>query len=146
MSHVFHRSLKASYPVAKKGEGVYITDHNNKRYIDACGGAAVSCLGYSHRRLKDAIIEQIETLPFVHSSFFTTDVLEECATELINGTQGVMSHVYFVSGGSEAIEAAIKMARQYFVDTDPLLCLPPFPSPSLPSLVSPLLSFPLSHT
>lgn len=118
MSHVFHRSLTASYPTAVAGDGVYIIDSNNKRYIDACGGAAVSCLGYSHQRLKEAITKQLDTLPFVHSSFFTTAVLEECAQELIADTNSVMSHVYFVCGGSEAIEASIKMARQYFVDSN----------------------------
>lgn len=119
-SHVFHRSLKQSYPTAVGGEGVYVIDKQGKRYIDACGGAAVSCLGYNHQSLKNAIMEQLETLPFVHSSFFTTEVLETAANEMIADTQGVMERVYFVSGGSEAIEAAIKMARQYFVDSGKL--------------------------
>ncbi|MPV86705.1 aspartate aminotransferase family protein [Ostreibacterium oceani] len=117
MSHVFHRSLQQTYPVAVSGEGVYVIDNQGKRYIDACGGAAVSCLGYDYAPLKTAINAQIDKLPFVHSSFFTTDILEQAAEALVNDTNGVMSHVYFVSGGSEAIEAAIKMARQYFVDT-----------------------------
>lgn len=116
-SRVFHRSLKQSYPVAVGGEGVYVIDRSGKRYIDACGGAAVSCLGYDHQLLKKAIIEQLETLPFVHSSFFTTEVLETAANEMVADTQGVMERVYFVSGGSEAVEASIKMARQYFVDS-----------------------------
>lgn len=115
-SSVFHRSLQQSYPTAAFGEGVYIIDSNGKRYIDACGGAAVSCLGYNYAPLKAAIKDQLDALPFVHSSFFTTEVLETAATEMIADTDGVMSHVYFVSGGSEAIEASIKMARQYFVD------------------------------
>lgn len=116
MSYVFHRSLKQSYPTAVAGDGVYVIDNNGQRYIDACGGAAVSCLGYSYAPLKEAIKEQLDTLPFVHSSFFTTDVLETAAAEMVADTNGHMARVYFVSGGSEAIEASIKMARQYFVD------------------------------
>ncbi len=115
-SQVFHRSLQSNYPTAVAGEGVYLIDSQNKRYIDACGGAAVSCLGYSYEPLKAAIKRQLDTLPFVHSSFFTTEVLETAAAEIVADTNGNMARVYFVSGGSEAIEAAIKMARQYFVD------------------------------
>lgn len=113
---VFHRSLKQSYPTAVGGEGVYVIDSNGKRYIDACGGAAVSCLGYDYKPLKQAIKAQIDTLPFVHSSFFTTDILEEAAAEIVADTNRAMARAYFVSGGSEAVEASIKMARQYFVD------------------------------
>lgn len=115
-SKVFHRSLQHAYPTAVGGEGIYVIDSHGKRYIDACGGAAVSCLGYNYALLKDAIKAQLDTLPFVHSSFFTTDVLETAAAEMIADTNNKMARVYFVSGGSEAIEAAIKMARQYFVD------------------------------
>ncbi len=115
-SNVFHRDLKQCYPTAVAGEGVYVIDRNGKRYIDACGGAAVSCLGYNYQPLKQAIKDQLDSLPFVHSSFFTTDVLEQAAAEIVADTDGVMQRVYFVSGGSEAIEASIKMARQYFVD------------------------------
>lgn len=115
-SKVFHRSLQQRYPTAVAGEGVYVIDSNGKRYIDACGGAAVSCLGYDYAPLKDAIKQQLDTLPFVHSSFFTTETLETAAAEMVDGTNGTMARAYFVSGGSEAMEASIKMARQYFVD------------------------------
>lgn len=115
-SYVFHRSLQHNYPIAVAGDGVYITDIDNKQYIDACGGAAVSCLGYNYGPLKTAIKAQLDKLPFVHSSFFTTEILEQTAERLIADTRGEMDKVYFVSGGSEAIESAIKMARQYFVE------------------------------
>ncbi|MGY0400192.1 MAG: aspartate aminotransferase family protein [Ostreibacterium sp.] len=115
-SKVFHRNLKQFYPTAVSGKGIYIIDSHGQSYVDACGGAAVSCLGYDYGPLKEAIKDQLDTLPFIHSSFFTTDVLETAATEIIADTNGVMERVYFVSGGSEAMEASIKLARQYFVD------------------------------
>lgn len=115
-SRVLHRHLTQSYPVAVGGRGVYVIDSAGKHYIDACGGAAVSSLGYSYLPLKNAIKEQLDRLPFVHSSFFTTEVIEKTAEVLINDTKGQMDKVFFVSGGSEAIEASVKMARQYFVE------------------------------
>lgn len=115
-SKVFHRSLKHAYPTAVGGDGVYVIDSDGNRYIDGCGGAAVSSLGYSYEPLKQAISAQLERLPFVHSSFFTTEVIEQTAEVLIAGTNNQMDKVFFVSGGSEAIESSIKMARQYFVE------------------------------
>tara|TARA_R110002012_G_scaffold108785_1_gene251627 strand:+ start:2449 stop:3777 length:1329 start_codon:yes stop_codon:yes gene_type:complete len=116
MNHVFHRSSVASYPVAASGEGVYITDADGKKYLDACGGAAVSCLGHSDKRVIDAIKGQLDDLPFAHSGFFSNEPMERLADHLIARAPGDLDRVYFVSGGSEAIEAALKMARQYFVE------------------------------
>jgi adenosylmethionine-8-amino-7-oxononanoate aminotransferase len=116
MSYVFHRMPKQSLPVAVGGDGIEIIDATGKRYIDASGGAAVSCLGHSHRRVIDAIKRQAGKLAYAHTSFFTTDVAEELAQQLAETAPAGLRHVYFVSGGSEAMEAALKLARQYFVE------------------------------
>ncbi len=116
MTTVFHRMPKQSLPVAVKGEGIEIVDSTGKRYIDASGGAAVSCLGHSNQRVIDAIKRQAQQLPYAHTSFFTTQPAEELANHLIDRAPAGLEHVYFVSGGSEAIEAALKLARQYFVE------------------------------
>ncbi len=116
MTTVFHRAPRATLPVAVAGDGIEIIDSTGKRYIDACGGAAVSCLGHSNQRVIDAIKRQAQQLPYAHTSFFTTDVAEELADRLVDGAPAGLDHVYFVSGGSEAIEAALKLARQDFVE------------------------------
>ena len=116
MSTVFHRSPKQSLPIAVAGDGIEIIDSTGKRYIDASGGAAVSCLGHSNQRVIDAIKRQAQQLPYAHTSFFTTQPAEELADRLVAAAPQGLEHVYFVSGGSEAIEAALKLARQYFVE------------------------------
>jgi adenosylmethionine-8-amino-7-oxononanoate aminotransferase len=105
-----------STPVrAVRGDGSYLIDESGKRYLDACGGAAVSCLGHSHPAVIEAIQKQVERLPYAHTSFFTTDVLEELADMLVAGAPG-MGNVLLLSGGSEAVEAALKLSRQYFLE------------------------------
>jgi len=116
MTTVFHRAPRKSLPIAMAGDGIEIIDSEGKRYIDACGGAAVSCLGHSNQRVIDAIKRQAQLLPYAHTSFFTTQPAEELADRLVNAAPKGLGHVYFVSGGSEAIEAALKLARQYFVE------------------------------
>jgi adenosylmethionine-8-amino-7-oxononanoate aminotransferase len=116
MSHVFHRQLRTTPPVAAKGDGIHIEDAQGKRYIDASGGAAVSCLGHNHAEVAEAMKAQIDRLSYAHTSFFTTDVAEALADTLVADAPPGMSSVYFVSGGSEGIEAALKMARQYFLE------------------------------
>jgi adenosylmethionine-8-amino-7-oxononanoate aminotransferase len=115
-SHILHRAINHTYPVAVGGEGIHIIDATGKRYIDASGGAAVSCLGHGHPDITRAMHEQADKLAFAHTSFFTTEPAEMLADELIAGAPKGISHVYYVSGGSEAIEAALKMARQYHVE------------------------------
>jgi len=115
-THVFHRQLQHTPPVAVSGQGVYLTDALGKSYLDASGGAAVSCLGHAHPDVLAAMHAQIDKLAYAHTSFFTTEVAEKLADKLIENAPQGMSHVYFVSGGSEAMEAALKMARQYFVE------------------------------
>jgi len=115
-SHVLHRALHQSYPTAVRGEGVYLFDKDGTRYLDASSGAAVSCLGHRHPTVLAAMREQLDRLEYAHTSFFTTEAAEELGDELMAHAPGAMSHVYFVSGGSEGIEAALKMARQHFVE------------------------------
>src|SRR5471032_1720137 len=116
MSHVFHRNPKSDYPVAVRGDGAYLVDSEGKRYLDASGGATVSCLGHTDRAVVDAIKGQLDRLPFAHTSFFTNEPMEALADELIRRAPKAFDRVYFVSGGSEAVEAALKLARQYFVE------------------------------
>ncbi|MGE0797117.1 MAG: aspartate aminotransferase family protein [Lautropia sp.] len=116
MTHIVHRSLKNRPPVARRAEGVYIYDETGKQYLDACGGAAVSCLGHGHPDVVEAMTSQLRTLAYAHTGFFTSDVAEELADQLVANAPSGLDHVYFVSGGSEAMEAALKLARQYFVE------------------------------
>jgi len=116
MSHVFHRNPKNEYPVAVRGDGAYLLDRDGKRYLDASGGAAVSCLGHTDRDVVEAIKAQLDRLPFAHTSFFTNEPMEALADELIRRSPKAFDRVYFVSGGSEAVEASLKLARQYFVE------------------------------
>ncbi|HYH19363.1 MAG TPA: aspartate aminotransferase family protein [Azospirillum sp.] len=116
MSHVFHRHTRASYPVAVRGEGLYLFDADGRRYLDASGGAAVSCLGHGHPRVIEAIKRQAEELAYAHTSFFTSRPAEDLADTLAASAPAGLDRVYFVSGGSEAVEAALKMARQYHLE------------------------------
>jgi adenosylmethionine-8-amino-7-oxononanoate aminotransferase len=115
MSHVLHRNLLKRPPRATRGDGVYVVDEDGRRYLDGCGGAAVSCLGHSHPAVIDAVRSQVAKLPYAHTSFFTTDVMEDLA-DLVVGNAPGMGKVLLLSGGSEAIEAALKLSRQYFVE------------------------------
>ena len=113
---VWQRHFKKDMPIAVGGQGVWLHGADGKRYLDACGGAAVSCLGHGHPEILAAIHEQVDKLAYAHSSFFTTEVAEELGHDLVSHAPAGMSHAYFVSGGSEGMEAALKMARQYFVE------------------------------
>src|SRR5215468_2400113 len=115
-SRVIHRSLRETPPIAISGEGVWLTTGDGRRVIDASGGAAVSCLGHQHPRVLDAIARQASTLAYAHTAFFSSKPAEELAELLVGHEPGGLAYVYFVSGGSEAIEASIKLARQYFLE------------------------------
>lgn len=117
MTHVFHRFPNSALPTAASGDGPYIIDAEGRRYLDASGGAAVSCLGHSHTGVISAIKAQLDRIPFAHTSFFTSEPAEELATYLVERSPG-LSRVYFVSGGSEAMEASLKLARQYYLERD----------------------------
>ena len=116
MTYLFHRQINHAYPLAVTGRQEYLIDAHGKRYIDASGGAAVSCLGHQHPEVIAAMQQQMAALCYAHTSFFTTAVAEELGEELIRHAPPGLSHVYLVSGGSEAVEAALKLARQYFVE------------------------------
>jgi adenosylmethionine-8-amino-7-oxononanoate aminotransferase len=117
MSHIIHRSLRRTPPVAISGEGILIRDSKGNSYLDASGGAAVSSLGHGHPDVIDAMHAQIDRLAYAHTAFFTTDVAEELAARIAYDAPGDLDHVYLVSGGSEAMETALKLARQYFVES-----------------------------
>ncbi|EPX81641.1 aspartate aminotransferase family protein [Litoreibacter arenae] len=117
MSHIFPRHTKASLPTVARGEGVYLYDQSGKAYFDGSGGAAVSCLGHGDKEVTDAIKTQLDSVAFAHTSFFTSDPAERLADKLIEHAPEGIDRVYLVSGGSEAMEAALKLARQYFVET-----------------------------
>ena len=116
MTRILHRQIGHSYPVAASGQGAVLRDAAGNEYIDASGGAAVSCLGHSHPEVLAAMRAQLDTLAYAHTSFFTTQVAEELADDLVAHAPAGIGHVFFVSGGSEAVEAALKLARQYFVE------------------------------
>ncbi|QSI32191.1 aspartate aminotransferase family protein [Variovorax sp. RKNM96] len=116
MTHVFHRHLRQTPPVAAGSHGMFIRDAEGREYLDASGGAAVSSLGHAHPEVLAAMHAQLDKLAYAHTSFFTSEVAEQLADELIASAPEGMSHVYLVSGGSEAVESALKMARQYFVE------------------------------
>lgn len=115
-NHVFPRHTKTDVPMAVGGEGCYLIDSTGKRYFDGSGGAAVSCLGHGDPDIIAAIKDQAEALAFAHTGFFTSEPAEILADRLIAHAPGNLDRVYFVSGGSEAIEAALKLARQYFIE------------------------------
>lgn len=116
MTHIIHRSLRNTPAVAVRAQGAYIFDAQGKQYLDACGGAAVSCLGHAHPDVLAAMHRQIDQLAYAHTSFFTSDTVEQLAEQLTRTAPGDLNYAYFVSGGSEAIETALKLARQYFVE------------------------------
>ena len=116
MTHVFQRQIAQRLPVAIKGDGPYIIDGAGKRYLDASGGAAVSCLGHSDADVIAAIKAQVDDLAFAHTAFFTSQPAEELADLLIAEAPAGMRAIYFLSGGSEAVETALKMTRQYFLE------------------------------
>lgn len=116
MTRILHRSIGGRLPQAVAGQGVFITDQDGRSYIDGSGGAAVSCLGHGHPEVMAAMRAQMDRIAYAHTSFFTTDVAEELAERLVGLAPEGLDYVYLVSGGSEAVEAAMKMARQYFVE------------------------------
>ena len=115
MSHVLQRG-PSKLPVAIGGAGCHVIDAAGKRYLDASGGAAVSCLGHGHPRIIAALQAQAAAMAYAHTGFFTNEPMEKLADLLIEDAPAGIDKVYFVSGGSEATEAALKLARQYFVE------------------------------
>jgi len=118
MSHVFYRDLSATLPLITGAEGNYLIDSNGQRYLDACGGAAVSCLGHDHPKVREVIKAQVDKLAFAHTGSFTNQPAEDLADYLVShAPKGTgEGRVMFLGSGSEAMEAALKLARQYFVE------------------------------
>ena len=117
MNNVFHRDARIEPPIAVGGEGAYLIDREGRRYLDASGGAAVSCLGHGHRVVINAIKAQADKLAYAHTAFFSSEPAEALAEYLVQASSHAFERVYFVSGGSEGVEAALKLARQYFLET-----------------------------
>ena len=116
MTRVFPRNSNVLPPMGTSGDGVYLVDSDGKQYLDGSGGAAVSCLGHGDRDVIEAIKKQLDSMAYAHNSFLTSEPAEQLADMLVeNGPEG-MDRVYFVSGGSEAVEAALKLARQYYLE------------------------------
>src|SRR5690606_34221527 len=113
---ILHRSVRDVPPRVVAGDGPFLTDEHGRRYLDACGGAAVSCLGHSHPAVIEAIRAQALRVSYAHTSFFSSEPAEALAERLVSKAPAPLSHAYFVSGGSEAVEAALKMARQYHLE------------------------------
>lgn len=114
-TRVLYRSVSASPRTAAGGDGIYLFDREGRRYLDACCGVAVSCLGHNHRRVIEAIKRQADALAYVHAGAFTNAPAEELAQLLVDRSPG-MTHVYFLSGGSETVELCLKTAYQYHVE------------------------------
>jgi adenosylmethionine-8-amino-7-oxononanoate aminotransferase len=117
MSHVVHRSLRATPPKAVRGEGIHVFDEHGRAIIDGSSGAAVSCLGHGHPEIIAAMKRQADQLCYAHTGFFSCEAAEELADLLVGHAPGGLTHVYFCSSGSEGNEAALKIARQYFYET-----------------------------
>lgn len=115
-SHIFGRSTRGALPVAVAGDGCYLIDASGKRYLDGSGGAAVSCLGHSNAAVRAALHAQLDQVAFAHTGFFTSEPAERLADTLVAHAPEGIERVYLVSGGSEAVEAALKLARQYFLE------------------------------
>ncbi|NGZ82725.1 aspartate aminotransferase family protein [Duganella aceris] len=116
MSQIIHRNLRRPPPLAVGAAGITVRDQQGNSYLDASGGAAVSSLGHAHPEVLAAMHAQIDKLAYAHTAFFSCEAAEELAARLANDAPGDLDHVYLVSGGSEAMEAALKLARQYFVE------------------------------
>ena len=115
MSSVFYRSPNHPYPRGARGEGVYLFDETGKAYLDGSGGAAVTCLGHGHPDIIAAVQQQVEQLSYAHTAFFTNEPQEKLAARLAERFGEIDARVYFLSGGSEANETAVKVARQYWL-------------------------------
>lgn len=116
MSHVFPRFANIEFPVAVKGDGPYIIDREGRRYLDACGGAGISCLGHSEPAVIKAIQDQVAKLEFAYTMFYNNEPAELLADDLISDAPAGLTRVFYGCGGSEQVDGALKLARQYFVD------------------------------
>ncbi|OAA68538.1 exocyst complex protein exo70 [Niveomyces insectorum RCEF 264] len=117
-SAVLHRQLRDRFPVIERGEGKYLILDDGRAILDASGGAAVACIGHGDRRVADAVLNQMQTVAYCSTIFYTSRVCEQLCQHLVDSTDGHMARAYIVSSGSEAMEAALKLARQYFLEKE----------------------------
>ena len=115
-SVVLSRDLRYKPPTITHASGIYYYTECGRKIIDACGGSAVACLGHDNARVKAAVRQQMDRAPYCHSQFFTTAASEELASTVIDTTQGKMARMLTLGSGSEALEAALKLARQYYLE------------------------------
>ena len=113
-SHLIQRNLRQDPPLALRGEGMFLLDSNGKTIIDGSGGAAVACLGHGHPRVLEAMRAQMDRLTYAHTALYSCESAEALADMVLEGEPGGLSHLYLCSSGSEAMEAALKLSRQYF--------------------------------
>ncbi|CAK7269232.1 hypothetical protein SEPCBS57363_003497 [Sporothrix epigloea] len=119
-SAVFYRQLRLDFPAIVRGEGSYLVLDDGRRILDASGGAAVACIGHSDARVGEAIMSQMKSASYCATLLYTSTVCEELCRLLVDSTNGQMARAYIVCSGSEAMEAALKLARQYFLEkTEP---------------------------
>lgn len=117
-AHVFYRNLLRPYPEIERAQGIYLYDREGREYIDGSAGAAVANIGHGRREIAAVLERQASTVAFVHGSRFTSRPLIEASARVAAFAPEALSRVYFVSGGSEATETALKLARQYYLDRD----------------------------
>src|SRR5688572_4185531 len=115
-THVLYRNLTRDYPLIVSGAGCWLVDDQGRRYLDGCGGAYVACLGHGVPEVVDRVAEQIRSVAYVSGLSFTNRPVEELADLMAGLAMGDLSHFYFLSSGSDAIEAALKLSRQYWVE------------------------------
>ena len=116
MTHLINRTFNHDYPTIASGKGIRLVDTNGKRYFDASGGAAVSCIGHGNPKVIAAIQQQVEQAAYAHTSFFVSQPSEDLADFLVERAPEGFGRVAFVSGGSEAVEAALKLTRQVHIE------------------------------
>jgi adenosylmethionine-8-amino-7-oxononanoate aminotransferase len=115
-SAVLHRDTRSVPKKVVGGKGSYLFLEDGTKFLDSTGGAAVSCLGHGNEQVNQMIKDQMDQLSYCHSAFFGTQVAEDLARLLVDSTDGKLSKLFVVSSGSEAVEAALKLARQYFLE------------------------------
>lgn len=116
MSRLLHRSVAAAPPLASRGQGIHLFETSGRAVIDGSGGAAVACLGHGHPKVLEAIRAQLDRLAYAHTSFFSTEPAEALADALVGDAPGGLTHAWFCSSGSEATEAALKLARLWAIE------------------------------
>ncbi len=114
--HIFYRDLKRRYPVISRADGVYLYDHDGRKILDGAAGAAVVCLGHNHPRVVAALEDQARKVAFAHTGSFTSEPAIQLSNELCAWAPDSLQRVYFSSGGSESVEAALKLARAYHLE------------------------------